>query len=206
MRESTPRYRCGLRVDSPAAPLTKLLRFANGGDSVVAVGVWEAGQAAKRRDEGSMRQRCVIGLVWFAALSSAGCVRGGDGDGEGVVSPSDIVGSVHGTVTVEGTGLAGVTVDLLGVVSRSTTTGGDGTYSFSSAPVATYGVRISGAPADVIFPSTSTVATISTSGQAVSADFGGAYIRTSSIRGTVTSGTGAGIVATVTVTGVELRM
>ncbi len=50
------------------------------------------------------------------------------------------------------------------------------------------------------FATTSTVVTISTSGQTVTADFGGNYIRTSSIRGTVTSGT-TGIVATVTLAG-----
>ena len=51
------------------------------------------------------------------------------------------------------------------------------------------------------FGTTSTVVTISTSGQTVTADFGGNYIRTSSIRGSITSGTGTGIVATVNVAG-----
>ena len=61
-------------------------------------------------------------------------------------------------------------------------------------------MQVSGQPADVTFATSSTVVTISTSGQTVTADFGGNYIRTSSIRGSITSGT-TGIVATVNVAG-----
>ncbi len=50
------------------------------------------------------------------------------------------------------------------------------------------------------FASTSAVVSISTSGQTVIADFGGNYIRTSSIRGSITAGN-TGIVATVNVAG-----
>jgi hypothetical protein len=63
-------------------------------------------------------------------------------------------------------------------------------------------VQVSGGPADVTFGTTSTVVTISTSGQTVTADFGGNYIRTSSIRGSITAGS-TGIVATVSLTGVS---
>ncbi len=115
-------------------------------------------------------------------------------------TPVAIVGTVSGTVSVEGMGLAGVTVSLVGAASQSATTGAGGTYSFANVPSGTYGVQVSGGPADVTFGTTSTVVTITTSGQTVTADFGGNYIRTSSIRGSVTGG-GTGIVATVNVAG-----
>ena len=147
----------------------------------------------------------------LAALGSTACVSGGDG-GDTIVPPVVIAGTVSGTVTVEGTGLVGVTIRLVGVTirlvgaaSQSATTGAAGTYSFSNVPAGTYGVQVSGGPADVTFATTSTVVTISTDSQAATADFAGSYIRTSSIRGSITSGTGAGIVATVSLTGVESR-
>ena len=126
-----------------------------------------------------------------------------DDEGNGGVTPPPvvIVGTVSGTVSVEGTGLAGVTVSLVGAASQSATTAAGGTYLFANVPAGTHGVQISGQPADVTFASTSTVVTISTSGQVVTADFSGNYIRTSSIRGSITSGTGAGIVATVELAG-----
>ena len=52
------------------------------------------------------------------------------------------------------------------------------------------------------FGTTATVITISTSGQTVTADFGGNYIRASSIRGSITSGA-TGIVARVSLTGIS---
>ena len=143
--------------------------------------------------------------MWLAALSSTACVGGGDGDGT-IVPLVVISGTVSGTVTVEGTGLVGVTIRLVGAASQSATTGPGGTYSFSNVPAGTYGVQVSGGPADVTFATTSRVVTISASGQVVTADFSGNYIRTSSIRGSITSGTGAGIVATVSLTGVESRL
>ena len=69
-----------------------------------------------------------------------------------------------------------------------------------TSPLGTHSVQISGAPADVAFASTTTSVTIATSGQTVTADFGGTYIRMSIITGSVTAG-GEGVVATVTATG-----
>ena len=151
-----------------------------------------------------MRPRRLAGIMGLAALGSTACVSGGDG-GDTIVPPVVIAGTVSGTVTVEGTGLVGVTIRLVGAASQSATTGAAGTYSFSNVPAGTYGVQVSGGPADVTFATTSTVVTISTDSQAATADFAGSYIRTSSIRGSITSGTGAGIVATVSLTGVESR-
>ena len=119
--------------------------------------------------------------------------------------PAPIVGSVSGTVSVEGSGLSGVTVGLVGAASQSATTGASGGYSFSNVPGGTHGVQISGFPAEVAFVSTAAVVTIATSGQTATADFGGNYIRTSTITGTVTAG-GEGVVATVTATGAGMLM
>ena len=119
--------------------------------------------------------------------------------------PAPIVGSVGGTVSVEGSGLGGVTVGLVGAASQTATTGDSGGYSFSNVPGGTHGVQISGFPAEVAFVSTSSVVTIATTGQTVTADFGGNYIRTSTITGTVTAG-GEGVVATVTATGAGMLM
>ena len=99
------------------------------------------------------------------------------------VAPAPIFGTVSGTVSVEGSGLAGVTVNLVGAASQSATTGSSGGYSFDNVPAGTHGVQLSGAPAEVTFVSTSTVVTIITSGQTATADFSGNYIRTSTISG-----------------------
>ena len=146
-------------------------------------------------------------LLRFAAIALLAVIPMTACDDDDPVDPivDVIVGTISGNVSVEGTGLAGVTVNLVGAASQSATTGSAGGYTFANVPGGTYGVQISGASADVTFASTSVVVTISTNGQAVTADFGGNYIRTSSIVGTITSGNGAGIVASVALTGVEAR-
>ena len=116
-----------------------------------------------------------------------------------------IFGTVSGTVSVEGSGLAGVSVNLSGAASQSASTGSSGGYSFDNVPAGTHSVQISGAPDEVTFASTTTVVTIATSGQTAAADFSGTYIRTSIIEGSVTAG-GEGVVATVTATGAEILM
>ena len=115
-------------------------------------------------------------------------------------APPPIVGTVSGMVSVEGSGLAGVSVNA---ASQSATTGSSGGYSFANVPAGTHSVQISGAPADVAFTSTTMSVTIATSGQMATADFSGTYIRTSSITGSVTAG-GEGVVATVTATGMGM--
>ena len=121
-------------------------------------------------------------------------------------APAPIFGTVSGTVSVEGSGLVGVSVNLVGAVAQSETTGSSGGYSFDNVPEGTHGVQISGTPADVAFVSTSTVVTITTSGQTATADFSGNYIRTSTISGTVLTAAGEGVVATVTATGGGMLM
>ena len=120
-------------------------------------------------------------------------------------APEPVVGSVSGTVSVEGSGLSGVNVGLVGAASQTATTGDNGGYSFSNVPGGTHGVQISGFPAEVAFVSTASVVTIATSGQNATADFSGNYIRTSTITGTITAGS-EGVVATVTATGAGMLM
>ena len=118
-------------------------------------------------------------------------------------APAPIFGTVSGTVSVEGSGLAEVSVNLTGPAAQSTTTGSSGGYSFSNVPAGAHNVEISGPP-DVAFVSTSMAVTIATNGQTATADFSGNYIRTSSITGSVTVGAGddkEGVVATVTAAG-----
>ena len=115
-------------------------------------------------------------------------------------APAPIFGTVSGTVSVEGSGLAEVSVNLTGPAAQSATTGSSGGYSFSNVPAGAHNVGISGTPSDVAFVSTSTGVTIATNGQTATADFSGNYIRTSSITGSVTAGD-EGVVATVTAAG-----
>ena len=120
-------------------------------------------------------------------------------------APAPIFGTVSGTVSVEGSGLGEVSVNLAGAASQSATTGSSGGYSFDNVPAGGHTVQISGAPADVTFALTTKPVTIATSGQTATADFSGTYIRTSSITGSVTAGS-EGVVATVTATGTGMLM
>ena len=141
------------------------------------------------------------GVALLALIGVVGC------DDDAVVTPvappptpAPIFGTVSGTVSVEGSGLAGVIVNLSGAASQSASTGSSGGYSFDNVPAGTHSVQISGAPDEVTFGSIAAAVTITTSGQAATADFSGNYIRTSIIEGSVTAG-GEGVVATVTASG-----
>ena len=113
-----------------------------------------------------------------------------------------IYGTVTGTVSAEGTGLSGVGVTLVGSTSLSSTTGAGGTYTFTNVEAGGYGVSIDASThSDVSFSQTSRTTTIATSGETVTVDFGGSYIRTATITGVVSaSGAPLGGIA-VTVTG-----
>ncbi|NNF37259.1 MAG: carboxypeptidase regulatory-like domain-containing protein [Gemmatimonadetes bacterium] len=125
-------------------------------------------------------------------------------EGDDVITPVEdppAVGTVSGTVSVEGTGLAGVTVQLAGATSQSTTTGSNGSYSFANVVEGNYSVTLSGIPGDVVFSSTTTQVSIATDGQVASADFNGQYVRTASILVTVTRADGSGVVTNVRLQG-----
>ena len=123
-----------------------------------------------------------------------------DDDDTGTTPPPvAATGTISGAVTVEGAGLAGVTVSMVGATSASASTGADGSYSFTNVPAGTYGVQIAGVSLDVTFSTTSQVVTV-TGGQTSTASFSGNSIRTASIRGSITAGS-TGIVATVSLAG-----
>jgi hypothetical protein len=114
-----------------------------------------------------------------------------------------IHGTVSGTVSIEGVGVAGVSVSLVGATSQTATTGSGGGYSFANVEGGSYGVAISGTPADATFATSSATTSITTDGQTVTVDFSGNYIRTSSIAGQVMAD-GMGIAGvSVTATGPE---
>lgn len=125
----------------------------------------------------SLRRKLLAtsGLALLAVLSAA-C-------GESTDPP--IIGAVQGTVTVEGTGLDGVTVTLSGGGAGTASTSGGGNYSFPNLEAGNYTVTISGFPADVQFDQTSGTTVVATAGRAQVVDFGGDYIRTASVNGTV---------------------
>ncbi|MFH1764001.1 MAG: carboxypeptidase-like regulatory domain-containing protein, partial [Gemmatimonadota bacterium] len=97
-------------------------------------------------------------------------------------------GTVAGTVSAEGTGLAGVSVTLVGAVSQSASTGAGGTYAFANVPAGSYGVSIDASThTDVSFSQVSKSTTITMNGETATVDFSGSYIKTAAITGLVTS-------------------
>ena len=120
--------------------------------------------------------RRLLGGLALAVVFSAAC-------GESTEPP--IIGAVQGTVTVEGAGLDGVSVSLSGGSSATATTSGGGNYSFPNLEAGSYTVMISGFPQDISFDQTSGSTTVATQGRAQVVDFGGDYIRTASVTGTV---------------------
>ena len=116
-------------------------------------------------------------------------------------TPPPPVGSITGTVSIEGTGVDGVSVNLSN--GNSTTTAGGGSYRFDNVEGGAYTVTISGFPSDATFDATSAAATISSAGQSVTVNFTGAYIRTASVMGSVTVENMGLPGVTVTLTGVS---
>ncbi len=129
----------------------------------------------------------------------AACDEGNNSVGPTETPPA--VGTVSGTVSVEGTGLAGVTVALAGASAQSTTSGADGSYSFSNVLEGNYSVTLSAVPADVVFSQTTQSVGITTDGQVAQADFNGQYVRTASVLVSVTRNGGEGIATSVQLTG-----
>ena len=97
--------------------------------------------------------------------------------------PPTPVGTISGTVTIDGTGATGITATLSS--GATTATGAGGTFSFAGVEAGSYTVTISGYPADAAFPSATQAATIASDGQTVQLNFAGEYIRSSSVVGEV---------------------
>ncbi len=96
--------------------------------------------------------------------------------------------SILGSVTLDGTGLSGLTLLLSGMSEDTTTTASDGAFAFTGLRAGTYTVEVSGFDSEAYsFSNTSQSATV---GMGASAElkFEGTHIRTASIRGTVMVG------------------
>ncbi len=128
----------------------------------------------------SLKYLALATLVAFAACSS-----------DGGTTPAPETGSITGVVTIEGTGASGVTVSLSS--GATATTDGSGAYSFADVPAGAYTVSISGYPSDATFSTSAKAAVISSSGQVVSVNFDGSFIRTSAIVGSVMTADGTGM-------------
>ena len=145
------------------------------------------------------KQFRLLAMAALLVLPLAACDEGDDTP----LAPT-VTGSVTGTVTVDGTGQAGVTVTLSN--GKTATTSATGQFTISDVPAGAYTATITGYPTDVSFPATTQAAVIATSGQVVVVNFPGSRIRTSSIQGSVTTTGGVGLTGvTVTLSGTESR-
>ena len=97
--------------------------------------------------------------------------------------PPDPVGMISGTVTIDGSGAAGLTATLSSGATQTTNT--SGAFTFADVVAGSYTVTISGHPEDVTFPAATQSATIASNGQTVQLNFPGQYIRSSSVVGNV---------------------
>ena len=97
--------------------------------------------------------------------------------------PPDPVGMISGTVTIDGSGAAGLTATLSSGATQTTNT--SGAFTFADVVAGSYTVTISGHPEDVTFPAATQSATIASDGQTVQLNFPGQYIRSSSVVGNV---------------------
>ena len=142
--------------------------------------------------------------VAFGATSSGATV----GVGESKIVSFDgtylRTAGITGRVTVEGTGLQGVTVSLSGVEQRTMTTDAGGQYAFSKLKAGDYSVAISGYETDDYeFGQTQMNVTLAT-GETATVPFDGTLLRTAGISGRV-SVEGIGLAdVTVTLSGADM--
>ena len=93
--------------------------------------------------------------------------------------------SQAGTVTVEGSGLGGVSVRISGVSDASATTDASGRYSFTGLRMGNYSVEISGFDSDAVgFSSTASSTSVGV-GESKIVSFDGTYLRTAGVSGQV---------------------
>ena len=134
------------------------------------------------------------GEVGFSSTSGAATV----GVGESKVVSFDgtylRTAGIQGQVSVDGEGLGGVTVTLVGEgEDRSETTNSAGQYAFSKLKSGTYQVAITNPdPDDYEFETTSKTATIAT-GEVANVPFEGTLLRTAGIAGRVSLDDGMGL-------------
>ena len=132
--------------------------------------------------------------VGFGSTSAAATVGVGETK---VINPFDgtyiRTASIQGQVSVDGVGLAGVTVTMAGDAEDTDVTREGGLYAFSKLKAGTYTVAISGYDTDDYeFKSTSETVTIAT-GEPANIPFEGTLLRTSGISGRVSLDDGTGL-------------
>ena len=129
-----------------------------------------------------MNRLKLLAMATLMALTITACDEG-EPPITDIPPPPTPVGTISGTVTIDGTGATGITATLSS--GATTATGAGGTFSFGGVEAGSYTVTISGYPADAAFPSATQAATIASDGQTVQLNFAGEYIRSSSVVGNV---------------------
>ena len=129
-----------------------------------------------------MNRLKLLAMATLMALTITACDEGTQPPVD-VPPPPTPVGTISGTVTIDGTGATGITATLSSGATMAT--GAGGTFSFAGVEAGSYTVTISGYPADAAFPSATQAATIASDGQTVQLNFAGEYIRSSSVVGKV---------------------
>ena len=129
-----------------------------------------------------MNRLKLLATATLVALAFTACDEGTPPPVEPPPPPTP-VGTISGSVTIEGTAAAGITATLSS--GATTTTGSGGNFAFSGVEAGTYTVTISGFPEDATFAQVTQSATIATEGQNVQLNFAGEYIRSSAVVGNV---------------------
>ncbi|MDE0357037.1 MAG: hypothetical protein OXN92_04755, partial [Gammaproteobacteria bacterium] len=88
------------------------------------------------------------GLAVLLAVTFTACDEGTPPPVEPPPPPTP-VGTISGTVTIEGTAASGITATLSS--GATTTTGSGGSFAFAGVEAGTYTVTISGFPEDATF-------------------------------------------------------
>ncbi len=129
-----------------------------------------------------MNRLRLLATATLASLVFAACDEGSPPPVDPPDPPTP-VGTISGTVTIEGTAVAGVSATLSSGASATTGAGGD--FSFTGVEAGTYTVTISGYPEDATFAQATQSATIATDGENVRLSFAGEYVRSSAVVGAV---------------------
>ncbi|MDE0073695.1 MAG: hypothetical protein OXU32_06905 [Gammaproteobacteria bacterium] len=129
-----------------------------------------------------MNRLKILATATLVALAFTACDEGTPPPVEPPPPPTP-VGTISGSVTIEGTAAAGITATLSSGATQ--TTGAGGNFAFAGVEAGTYTVTISGFPEDATFAQVTQSATIASDGQNVQLNFAGEYIRSSAVVGSV---------------------
>ena len=129
-----------------------------------------------------MNRLKLLATATLMALTFTACDEGTPPPVEPPPPPTP-VGTISGSVTIEGTAAAGITATLSS--GATTSTGAGGNFAFAGVEAGTYTVTISGFPEDATFAQVTQSATIASDGQNVQLNFAGEYIRSSAVVGNV---------------------